>query len=103
IMRGATFSRAFALAFEPSPALIELRKAVIQAVGPIDEAPFEPHVSLTYGAPPDADALTAAAAAFAGPMRFDALGSHLYQPRTLSQTDVNFTLRPDYPLMSGGT
>lgn len=74
LLRSDLFTRAYALRFTPTPALERLRSDCATLIGKESTLPFEPHVSLTYGAPPpDLAVLDAIAAAFEAPILFDAL------------------------------
>jgi 2'-5' RNA ligase len=49
---GDSYFRSLYLRVEPSPELLVLHDAVRDAFGRTEEAPFFPHLSLRYGAPP---------------------------------------------------
>jgi 2'-5' RNA ligase len=89
VLRTDAFTRAYALQFAPDAALLRLRDDAVRTAGVADSASFIPHISLTYGIPPpDLAALDAVDAAFAGPIRFDALVVDSHPAVFAAQSDV---------------
>jgi hypothetical protein len=81
------FARSAALGLVQSPALGGLRGDAV-ATFAAEAGPFRPHLSLTYGAPPDRAPLEALYARFATPLRFDALRTCVFEHPVETQENV---------------